>query len=124
MRLVVTTAIFSVLLSYPALSEERSPREDTPMKFKLNSHPFSEGGNIPKKYTCDGEDVSYIGCCSICPETRMTCRRQQAKEHRFRPAHNKEPTTLRKKAMVARVRHRGSRTGIFSSSTHSIRNFP
>ena len=58
MRLVVTTAIFSVLLSYPALSEERSPREDTPMKFKLNSHPFSEGGNIPKKYTCDGEDVS------------------------------------------------------------------
>jgi Raf kinase inhibitor-like YbhB/YbcL family protein len=58
MRLVVTTAIFSVLLSYPALNEERSPREDTPMKFKLNSHPFSDGGNIPKKYTCDGDDVS------------------------------------------------------------------
>jgi Phosphatidylethanolamine-binding protein len=140
-RLVVTMAIFSALLSYPALNEE--PREDTPMKFKLNSHSFSDGGNIPKKYTCDGDDVSpelhWTGQPpaaksfalivddpdgSICRETRTTCRRQQAKERRFRPVHSKEPTTLRRKAMVARVRHRESRTGISSSSTRSIRNFP
>jgi hypothetical protein len=72
MRLVVTTAIFSVLLSYPALNEE--PREDTPMKFKLNSHSFSDGGNIPKKYTCDGDDVSpelhWTGSTTGCEEFR------------------------------------------------------
>jgi Raf kinase inhibitor-like YbhB/YbcL family protein len=57
MRFVVTTAIFSVLLSSLA-NRDRSFEESTPMKFKLNSHPFSDGGNIPKKYTCDGDDVS------------------------------------------------------------------
>jgi Raf kinase inhibitor-like YbhB/YbcL family protein len=57
MRLVIATAIFSVLLASLA-NRDRSFEEDKPMKFKLNSHPFSDGGNIPKKYTCDGDNVS------------------------------------------------------------------
>ena len=58
MRLVVIAAIFSVLVSYVALDSDGSGGGETPMKFKLNSHSFSDGGNIPKKYTCDAEDVS------------------------------------------------------------------
>jgi Raf kinase inhibitor-like YbhB/YbcL family protein len=57
MRLIVTTAIFCVVFSYLPLNKDRSFKEETLMKFKLNSHSFSEGGNIPKKCTCDGEDV-------------------------------------------------------------------
>jgi Raf kinase inhibitor-like YbhB/YbcL family protein len=58
MRLVIATAIFSVLLSSLAPNRDRSFEEGTPMKFKLNSHSFSDGGDIPKKYTCDGDNVS------------------------------------------------------------------
>ena len=57
MRLVVIATILSVLFVYTVLGSDTLRVEDT-MKFKLNSHSFSEGADIPKKYTCDGDDVS------------------------------------------------------------------
>lgn len=70
MHLVVIAAILSVLVSYVVLDCDGSGGEDT-MKFKLNSHSFSDGGDIPKKYTCDAEDVS--------PELHWTDRLSEAK---------------------------------------------
>ncbi len=35
-----------------------SDRGDTAMSFQLKSSAFSPGGEIPKKFTCDGPDVS------------------------------------------------------------------
>jgi Raf kinase inhibitor-like YbhB/YbcL family protein len=57
MRLVVIATILSVLFVYTVLGSDTLRVEDT-TKFKLNSHSFSEGADIPKKYTCDGDDVS------------------------------------------------------------------
>src|SRR5215813_5105991 len=56
MRFVVIATIVSVLVMH-AVRESRSTVQDT-TKFKLNSHSFSDGADIPKKYTCDGDDVS------------------------------------------------------------------
>ena len=57
MRLVVVATIFAFLVSFAVRNSEGSGREDA-MKFKLNSHSFSDGEDIPKKYSCDGDDVS------------------------------------------------------------------
>jgi hypothetical protein len=65
-----------------------------------------------------------IGYCSICREMRTTCRRRQGEEHRFRPARNKESTTLRRKVTVDPVRHRGSPTGISSALRTRLETFP
>ena len=56
MRLVDIATIFSVLVANVPQSAKLIA-EDT-AKFKLNSHSFSDGADIPKKYTCDGDDVS------------------------------------------------------------------
>jgi len=57
MRLIIVAAIFSILVMYVVHPSRKSRVEDT-AKFKLNSHSFSDGADIPKKYTCDGDDVS------------------------------------------------------------------
>ena len=57
MRLVFIATIFSVLLMYGLYERDKLIVEDI-TKFKLNSHSFSDGADIPKKYTCDGDDVS------------------------------------------------------------------
>lgn len=57
MRLVAVTTILTVLVGSAVPNIEGSRREDK-MKFKVNSHSFSDGADIPKKYTCDGGDVS------------------------------------------------------------------
>src|ERR1043166_1536060 len=57
MRLVVIATIFCVSVMYPLHESDKLVVEDT-TKFKLNSHSFSDGADIPKKYTCDGDDVS------------------------------------------------------------------
>src|SRR5215510_6155652 len=58
MRIVLIAAILS--LAGPALFRDRgrSRQETMPKQFTLNSHSFSDGESIPKKYTCDAEDVS------------------------------------------------------------------
>jgi len=57
MRVVAVAALFSALGAYTIRKTDNLRVEDTP-KFKLNSHSFSDGANIPRKYTCDGDDLS------------------------------------------------------------------
>jgi Raf kinase inhibitor-like YbhB/YbcL family protein len=57
MRFIMLAMIFSILVASAVLKADGSGRQDK-MKFKLNSHAFSDGADIPKKYTCDGDDVS------------------------------------------------------------------
>lgn len=48
-----------LLLGMLAASRARVPREGaSPMAFVLSSSSFSNGGNIAKRFTCDGADVS------------------------------------------------------------------
>jgi Raf kinase inhibitor-like YbhB/YbcL family protein len=56
MRLVIA-AIFSVLVICAVYGSNKLMVENA-TKFKLNSHSFSDRADIPKKYTCDGDDVS------------------------------------------------------------------
>lgn len=71
---MVIAAILSVSVMYAVHPSGRLRAEDT-TKFKLNSHSFSDGADIPKKYTCDGDDVS--------PELHGTDQPSAAKS--FRP---------------------------------------
>lgn len=57
MRVVDIPMILFVLLVNAVLGSSGARIEET-MNFKLNSHSFSDGTDIPKKYTCDGDDVS------------------------------------------------------------------
>jgi Raf kinase inhibitor-like YbhB/YbcL family protein len=57
MRAVHIPMILFVLVVHAVLGSDGARVEET-MKFKLNKHSFSDGGDIPKKYTCDGDDVS------------------------------------------------------------------
>src|SRR5215813_14571492 len=57
MRLVILAIILSVLVMHSACRSTGLTPENA-AGFKLNSHSFSDGADIPKKYTCDGDDVS------------------------------------------------------------------
>ena len=57
MRRLVIAALFSVSVTSTVHLSVKLRAEET-AKFKLNTHSFSDGADIPKKYTCDGEDVS------------------------------------------------------------------
>jgi Raf kinase inhibitor-like YbhB/YbcL family protein len=57
MRAVEISLILLVLLASAVSGSDRARVEET-AKFKLNSHSFSDQADIPKKYTCDGDDVS------------------------------------------------------------------
>src|SRR5262249_61080363 len=57
MRFVTIAVLFSALGAYAIRKTDNLRVEDT-SKFKLNSHSFSDGATIPKKYTCDGDDLS------------------------------------------------------------------
>ncbi len=57
MCFVMIAVIFSVSVMNAVHPSGKLRVEDT-TKFKLNSHSFSDGADIPKKYTCDGDDVS------------------------------------------------------------------
>ena len=50
----LTTVLIPGTMSFacPAQAEEK------PMTLRLESEAFSEGGAIPRKYTCEGEDIS------------------------------------------------------------------
>ncbi|QDV35613.1 YbhB/YbcL family Raf kinase inhibitor-like protein [Tautonia plasticadhaerens] len=39
-------------------AEVAPPMEGTPMTIRLESSAFEEGADIPRRYTCDGEDIS------------------------------------------------------------------
>jgi Raf kinase inhibitor-like YbhB/YbcL family protein len=56
MRVVLIAAILALV--GPSLERGRSRQDTMPKQFTLNSHSFSDGENIPKKYTCDAENVS------------------------------------------------------------------
>jgi len=57
MRLVILAIILSALVVHSARRSTGLTAENA-AGFKLNSHSFSDGADIPKKYTCDGDDVS------------------------------------------------------------------
>jgi hypothetical protein len=44
-----------LLLAVPACG---APGKESPMTFTLTSSAFAEGGEIPRRHTCDGEDLS------------------------------------------------------------------
>jgi Raf kinase inhibitor-like YbhB/YbcL family protein len=51
--------LFILFLFCPsALEAKDRKKEDVEMSLKVTSTAFSEGGQIPSKYTCDGADVS------------------------------------------------------------------
>jgi hypothetical protein len=56
-KVVSILCAFSIflLIQTPGHSEKK---EDKKMTLEITSPAFSEGGKIPKKYTCDGEDIS------------------------------------------------------------------
>lgn len=56
MRIALIAAILSLVGPFPV--RDRSWQDNMPKQFTLNSHSFSDGESIPKKYTCDAEDVS------------------------------------------------------------------
>ena len=58
--LVMLLLASSLACSLPANKSAGSPamKEDCLMSLKLNSQAFDDGGLIPVKYTCDGEDIS------------------------------------------------------------------
>jgi Raf kinase inhibitor-like YbhB/YbcL family protein len=58
MRVVLIASILSLIGPSAARDRGRSWQENMPKQFTLNSHSFSDGDTIPKKYTCDAENVS------------------------------------------------------------------
>src|SRR5215831_3977694 len=57
MRLIILAIILSASVVHSA-RRSTGPNAENAAGFKLNSHSFSDGADIPKKYTCDGDDVS------------------------------------------------------------------
>ncbi|MGB7434370.1 MAG: YbhB/YbcL family Raf kinase inhibitor-like protein [Candidatus Acidiferrum sp.] len=49
---------FAVILLAGALSCSTRPQQTAPLSLQLSSADFPAGGNIPKQFTCDGNDVS------------------------------------------------------------------
>lgn len=47
-----------VLIVSAVVTCGKRAKKEVPMKMELTSPAFSEGGTIPRKYTCDGEDLS------------------------------------------------------------------
>jgi Raf kinase inhibitor-like YbhB/YbcL family protein len=43
---------------FPAAEQDQARRYDSPLTLKLTSSAFAPGGEIPPKYTCEGEDLS------------------------------------------------------------------
>jgi phosphatidylethanolamine-binding protein (PEBP) family uncharacterized protein len=51
----VAGLLFTIVLGVPAVY---SAETGSPQKFILTSSAFQAGAEIPRKYTCDGDDVS------------------------------------------------------------------
>jgi len=61
MRIGVLLALAAALVGLPAGCGGRAPEANTPeaaMTITLSSTAFTEGDDIPRRYTCDGENVS------------------------------------------------------------------
>jgi Raf kinase inhibitor-like YbhB/YbcL family protein len=59
MNIVVLYFVFGLLFSGQTLNRDAaSAKGDTAMNINISSTAFNEGEMIPKKYTCDGENVS------------------------------------------------------------------
>src|SRR6266536_2230915 len=61
MRIGVLLALAAALVGLPAGCGGRAPEANTPeaaMTITLSSTAFAEGDDIPRRYTCDGENVS------------------------------------------------------------------
>ena len=57
--MVVSSVIFAVSAAIQADEAEEKPEEEVEMaKLELKSDAFEQGETIPKKYTCDGNDIS------------------------------------------------------------------
>jgi len=50
--------LLAALLHYLPAPEASAQQKEAPMTLELNSSAFSDGGEIPSKYTCEGQDVS------------------------------------------------------------------
>jgi len=56
--LLVCLIIISCQSKKDLIPLNKETKQDTVMEIKIKSSAFEQGGMIPKKYTCDGEDVS------------------------------------------------------------------
>lgn len=53
-----TQLIATIILLFTSFPDGLWSRRSSGMSFTLSTKAFTEGGTIPKKYTCDGDDVS------------------------------------------------------------------
>ena len=63
------TILLFILSSFYSLAQRETKQEGGKMEIKLTSTAFREGDYIPKKYTCDGENVSPPLAWSGIPST-------------------------------------------------------
>ncbi len=57
--MVVSSVIFAVSAAIQADEPEEKPEEEVEMtELELKSDAFKQGETIPRKYTCDGDDIS------------------------------------------------------------------
>jgi Raf kinase inhibitor-like YbhB/YbcL family protein len=69
LAVTITSGAASACAPAPASSEEATPMKN---EMTLESHAFAEGEAIPRKYTCEGEDVSPPLSWSNLPERTRT----------------------------------------------------
>jgi Raf kinase inhibitor-like YbhB/YbcL family protein len=56
--LVTTAVLFAAATPRPAATPAAHPRKEATVSFQLTSPAFAAQGAMPKRHTCDGEDVS------------------------------------------------------------------
>ncbi len=56
--LVLVLLLISSMTGCRASEAEETPQGESEMTLQLTSNAFSEGKTIPRKHTCDGEDIS------------------------------------------------------------------
>jgi Raf kinase inhibitor-like YbhB/YbcL family protein len=56
--LLICVIVFSCQTKKDIIPLNKQIKQDTAMEIKVKSNAFEQGGMIPKKYTCDGEDIS------------------------------------------------------------------
>jgi len=67
---VSDSSVFAASSTAPA--DTGSGRESTPMAIKVTSSAFQQGGSIPVKYTCEGQDISPPLAWSGAPSSAKT----------------------------------------------------
>jgi Raf kinase inhibitor-like YbhB/YbcL family protein len=57
-NLVAVTGVLVALATACAAQQSEIETPEAPMTISLSSSAFTDGGDVPRRYTCDGDDVS------------------------------------------------------------------